>query len=99
MLASQDPRLAGRVAFTYPNFVLYQLARFSIVLALEMQSVAVGWQVYEISGRWTSDWWAWHSSSRASFCFFLPDMRLTGSTAGRCCCGAMGGLRSALPCC
>lgn len=51
MLASQDPRLAGRVAFTYPNFVLYQLARFSIVLALEMQSVAVGWQVYEITKR------------------------------------------------
>lgn len=51
MLASQDPRLAGRVAFTYPNFVLYQLARFSIVLALEMQSVAVGWQVYDITKR------------------------------------------------
>ncbi|MBZ5707239.1 MAG: MFS transporter [Acidobacteriia bacterium] len=51
MLASQDPRLAGHVAFTYPNFVLYQLARFFIVLALEMQSVAVGWQVYEITKR------------------------------------------------
>jgi MFS family permease len=46
---SEDPRLAGRVAFTYPNFVSYTFARFFIVLALEMQSVAVGWQVYEIT--------------------------------------------------
>lgn len=51
MLTSQDPRLAGRVAFTYPNFVSYTFARFFIVLALEMQSVAVGWQVYEITKR------------------------------------------------
>jgi MFS family permease len=51
MLTSQDPRLAGRVAFTYPNFVAYTVARFLIVVALEMQSVAVGWQVYEITKR------------------------------------------------
>lgn len=51
MLTSRDPRLAGRVAFTYPNFVSYTIARFFIVVALEMQSVAVGWQVYEITKR------------------------------------------------
>ena len=51
MLTSKDPRLAGRVAFTYPNFVAYTVARFLIVVALEMQSVAVGWQVYEITKR------------------------------------------------
>ncbi len=51
MLTSKDPRLAGRVAFTHPNFVSYTLARFFIVVALEMQSVAVGWQVYEITKR------------------------------------------------
>jgi MFS family permease len=51
MLTSQDPRLAGRVAFTHPNFVSYTLARFFIVVALEMQSVAVGWQVYAITRR------------------------------------------------
>jgi len=39
----------GRVAFTYPDFVLYQTARLFVVLALEMQSVAVAWQVYEIT--------------------------------------------------
>src|ERR1039457_6262241 len=51
MLTDRDPRLAGRVAFTHPNVVSYTLARFFIVLALEMQSVAVGWQVYEITKR------------------------------------------------
>jgi MFS family permease len=49
--STEDPRLAGRVAFTHPNFVPYTLARFFIVVALEMQSVAVGWQVYEITKR------------------------------------------------
>jgi MFS family permease len=51
MLTAKDPRLAGRVAFTHPNFVAYSLARFFIVLSLEMQSVAVGWQVYEVTKR------------------------------------------------
>lgn len=51
MLASRDPRLAGYVAFKYPNFVSYTAARFFMVLALEMLSVAVGWQVYDITHR------------------------------------------------
>src|ERR1700674_849330 len=42
---------AGRVAFTFPDFSFYQLARFCMVAGLEMQSVAVGWQVYEITKR------------------------------------------------
>src|SRR5450432_3403179 len=50
MPAPADSR-AGRVAFTHPAFVLFQLARFLIVAALEMQAVAVGWQVYEITKR------------------------------------------------
>src|SRR6266849_320007 len=49
--SAEDPRLAGRVAFTHPNFVSYTLARFFVVVALEMQSVAIGWQVYEITKR------------------------------------------------
>src|ERR1035437_5459348 len=51
MAESGDPSRAGRVAFTHADFAVYQLARFFIVAALEMQSVAVGWQVYEITGR------------------------------------------------
>src|ERR1700730_7634114 len=51
MAESVEPRLSGRIAFTYPDFTLYQAARFFIVVALEMQSVAVGWLVYEITKR------------------------------------------------
>src|SRR5271167_2861245 len=39
------------VAFSYPDFALYQLARLFTVMATEMQSVAVGWQVFEITKR------------------------------------------------
>jgi MFS family permease len=42
---------AGRAAFTHPAFTLFQIARFLIVAAVEMQAVAVGWQVYEITKR------------------------------------------------
>ena len=42
---------AGRIAFRYPDFVLFQIARFLIVAAVEMQAVAVGWQVYDITHR------------------------------------------------
>ncbi len=38
-------------AAAYPDLALYQVARFFIVAGLEMQSVAVGWQVYEITRR------------------------------------------------
>ncbi|HEY6945698.1 MAG TPA: MFS transporter, partial [Candidatus Acidoferrum sp.] len=51
MAASENSSAAGRIAFTYPSFVLFQLARFFIVLSAEMQSVAVGWEVYEITRR------------------------------------------------
>src|ERR1017187_9270478 len=50
MPATADAR-AERAAFTHPGFVLFQIARFLIVAAVEMQSVAVGWQVYEITHR------------------------------------------------
>jgi MFS family permease len=51
MVAPERPNPAGHVAFTYPAFTLYISARFFMVAALEMQSVAVGWQVYEITRR------------------------------------------------
>src|SRR5580692_12183447 len=51
MSEPENSARAGRVAFTYPDFSLYQLARFFIVAGLEMQSVAVGWQIYEITKR------------------------------------------------
>jgi MFS family permease len=42
---------AGTAAFRFSSFRLYQIARFCIVFCTEMQSVAVGWQVYEITHR------------------------------------------------
>src|SRR5579863_2638896 len=50
MPATADAR-AGRAAFTHPGFVLFEIARFLVVAATEMQAVAVGWQVYEITKR------------------------------------------------
>lgn len=47
---TSDPA-AGRVAFQYPNFRYYQAARLLTVVASEMLSVAVGWQLYEITRR------------------------------------------------
>jgi MFS family permease len=40
---------AGRAVFGYPSFVRYLGARSLTVMALQMQTVAVGWQVYEIT--------------------------------------------------
>ena len=37
-------------ALTLPAFRSYQIARIFIVLGLQIQSVAVGWQVYELTG-------------------------------------------------
>ncbi len=50
MPSSSDTN-AGRIAFTHPDFVLFEIARFLIVAAVEMQAVAVGWQVYDITKR------------------------------------------------
>jgi len=49
-----DPVILRRpslAAFRYRDFTLYQSARLFTVLATEMQSVAVGWQVFEITRR------------------------------------------------
>ena len=48
---ADNSHAAGRVAFTYPGFAYYMVARCFIVASLEMQSVAVGWQVYDITHR------------------------------------------------
>ena len=42
---------SGLAAFRHLNFSLFETARFFVVASLEMQSVAVGWQVYEITRR------------------------------------------------
>jgi len=49
MLLPQPPPATGRGALAYPNFRRYQIARLFVIVGLEMQSVAVGWQVYELT--------------------------------------------------
>jgi len=51
MATGYDRSTAGTAAFQFTGFRLYQIARFCIVFCTEMQSVAVGWQVYEITHR------------------------------------------------
>jgi MFS family permease len=46
-----ETTIDARAAFRYPAFLKFQAARFFIVVATEMQAVAVGWQVYEITKR------------------------------------------------
>jgi len=47
--AKRPRHRGGRAVFGYPSFVRYMGARLLTVLALQMQSVAVGWQIYEIT--------------------------------------------------
>src|SRR5205085_2987344 len=51
MAASENSSAVGGIAFTYPSFVFFQLARVFLGLSGEMQSVAVGWEIYEITQR------------------------------------------------
>ena len=51
MATTNQPLSTGTAAFQFSGFRLYQIARFCIVFCTEMQSVAVGWQVYEITKR------------------------------------------------
>jgi len=51
MSDSESHQHAGLAVFRHTNFTLYQIERFCVVAGLEMQSVAVGWQVYEITRR------------------------------------------------
>ncbi len=38
-------------AFTYPSFQRYWAARLCVTLAIQMQAVAIGWQIYDITRR------------------------------------------------
>src|SRR5438270_2323553 len=51
MSESESHAHAGLSAFRHLDVVLYQLERFFVVAGLEILSVAVGWQVYEVTRR------------------------------------------------
>ena len=70
---------AARAALSYPSFRYFQSARFLSVTAAEMQSVAVGWQLYDLTGRPLD-------LGLAGLVQFLPGILLvpwTGRTADR----------------
>src|SRR6266404_1913791 len=48
---SQTALVPPRAAFQHRDFRLFQVARLLSIVGTEAQSVAVGWQVYEITGR------------------------------------------------
>ena len=50
-MAEKTSGSSSRAAFSYPNFRFYCLARFLTTISSEMQSVAVGWQIYELTHR------------------------------------------------
>ncbi|HMA96598.1 MAG TPA: MFS transporter [Polyangiaceae bacterium] len=71
--------IAPRAALSFPSFRYFQAARFLSVLSLEMQSVAVGWQLYQLTGRPLD-------LGLAGLAQFLPGVLLvpwTGRTADR----------------
>lgn len=50
-MAAKTSGSSSRAAFSYPQFRYYSLARFLTTISSEMQSVAVGWQLYELTHR------------------------------------------------
>src|SRR5580658_669555 len=50
-MATATPKFSGAIVFKNPDFVFFHLSRWFVVCATEMQSVALGWQIYAITGR------------------------------------------------
>jgi MFS family permease len=51
MPASSDSPGSGLAVFQFRDFGLFQLSRSLIIIALEMQSVAIGWQIFATTKR------------------------------------------------
>jgi MFS family permease len=48
-MTEHPPRRSSYAAFSHRDFTLYWLARFLASIALQMQAVGIGWQVYDVS--------------------------------------------------
>jgi len=66
-----EPVPDSRAAFHYPAFRRYLLARLLTTLSSEMQSLAVGWQIYSISHRPLDLGLAGLAQFLPAFCLFL----------------------------
>jgi MFS family permease len=72
-------RVAWSAAFGHRDFKIFQAARLLSILGMQMQSVAIGWQIYSMSGRPMSLAWV-------GLAQFFPAVGLslvTGQTADR----------------
>jgi MFS family permease len=72
-------RVPWSAAFEYRDFKLFQAARLLSILGMQMQSVAIGWQIYSMTGRPMSLAWV-------GLAQFFPAVGLslvTGQTADR----------------
>jgi MFS family permease len=49
-MSRQAPRIAHEAAMRYPDFRRYLGARLLAAFAVEMQTVAIGWEVYAVTG-------------------------------------------------
>ena len=79
-MATASARFSGAEVFKNADFNYFHLSRWFVVCATEMQSVALGWQIYSITGN-TLD------LGLVGLCQFLPGLLLflvTGHTADRC---------------
>jgi MFS family permease len=72
-------RVAWSAAFGHRDFKLFQVARLLSILGMQMQSVAIAWQIYSVTGRPMSLAWV-------GLAQFFPAVGLslvTGQTADR----------------
>jgi len=72
-------RAAGAAAFGHRDFRIFQVARLLSILGIQMQSVAIGWQIYSMTSRPMSLAWV-------GLAQFFPAIGLslvTGHTADR----------------
>lgn len=76
---SEIPEPSARAAFQYPNFRFYLAARFLTTFSSEMQSVAVGWQIYDLTHRALDLGFVGLAQFLPGICLFL----LTGTVADR----------------
>jgi MFS family permease len=98
--ASIAPRAAWRAAFAHRDFRAFQAARALSVVGTQMQSVAIGWQIYDITRRPLDLAWVGLAQFLPSVCFSL----FAGHAADRfprrrilmVCYGAMAALSVAL---
>ncbi|HVW26457.1 MAG TPA: MFS transporter [Polyangiaceae bacterium] len=69
---SEDTRRAPSAVLKYPDFRLFQIARFASVLGAQIVSIAVGWHVYDLTRRPLDLGWVGLAQFFPAFLLSLP---------------------------